>query len=313
MKAIRIIMSIVILSLMLLIPHLILAQNDIDISPTYSATWEMEYSTGIICEADTEFDSLLSSSGSFQVGHNPKECNAWLRGVLEFDLSTVPVGIQSIQLSFTRKNCDVSGGYTMELDGFSGNGTPDQADPNVDNFLMSFSTPEPSETVILDVTSFVESLLNTGATHAGFTISRHWVSSNFVTFDGVGDLSEPLLTFVVNAPVANAGIDQMVFDEITLDGSLSDDTDGTIESYEWQLTHRGNSANDRTAQTANPTVSNLAPGFYDVTLTVTDNHGYTDTDEMLFTAIGLKGDLDLDGDIDGFDLSEFAEAFGTLY
>jgi hypothetical protein len=45
---------------------------------------------------------------------------------------------------------------------------------------------------------------------------------------------------------------------------------------------------------------------------VTDNHGYTDTDEMQIGAMGLKGDFDLDGDIDGFDLSEFAEAFGTL-
>ena len=30
-------------------------------------------------------------------------------------------------------------------------------------------------------------------------------------------------------------------------------------------------------------------------------------------AIGHKGDLDLDGDIDGLDLSEFAEIFGTLF
>jgi hypothetical protein len=307
-------MSIVILSLMLLIPNLIFAQNDVDISPTYSATWEMEYSTGFFCDGDTEFDYMISSSGSFQVGHNSTTCNAWLRGVLEFDLSTVPVvGIQSIYLSITRNDTTVYPPSTMELDGFSGNGTPDQADANIDNYLLSFPTPIPSETVTFDVTSFVESLLDAGATHAGFTVRRENSADYYVTFDGVGDLSEPLLTFVVNAPVANAGIDQMVFDEITLDGSLSDDTDGTIESYEWQLTHRGNSANDRTAQTVNPTVSNLAPGFYDVTLTVTDNHGYTDTDEMLFTAIGLKGDLDLDGDIDGFDLSEFAEAFGTLY
>jgi hypothetical protein len=163
------------------------------------------------------------------------------------------------------------------------------------------------------VTSFVVTLLDAGATHVGFTLIRESTTSNYVSFAGEGDLNEPLLNIFVNAPVANAGFDQLVFDEITLDGKLSYDNDGTIESYDWQLRHRENPAYNRTAQTNNPTVSNLEPGFYDVTLTVTDNHGYTGTDEMICGAIGLKGDLDLDGDIDGSDLSEFAEGFGAVY
>jgi hypothetical protein len=111
-------------------------------------------------------------------------------------------------------------------------------------------------------------------------------------------------------PIANAGADNMVFDLITLDGTLSNDPDGTIVSYEWQLIHRGNPDNNREAQGESPTVTNLKPGFYDVTLVVTDNGGAVASDEMLFTAIGTKGDFDLDGDVDGVDLSDFAEYFG---
>ncbi len=111
-------------------------------------------------------------------------------------------------------------------------------------------------------------------------------------------------------PIANAGFDQIVFDEVTLDGTESEDPDGTIDSYQWQLNHRENPAFDQTAQGENPTVSILEPGFYDVTLTVVDNAGLTDIDEMECAAIGRRGDLSLDGDIDGSDLADFAGEYG---
>lgn len=78
-------------------------------------------------------------------------------------------------------------------------------------------------------------------------------------------------------PIADAGTDQVVFDEVTLDGSGSDDPDGTILFYDWELQHRGDSTHDRTAEGETPTISSLEPGFYDVTLTVTDDDGLTDT------------------------------------
>ena len=45
-------------------------------------------------------------------------------------------------------------------------------------------------------------------------------------------------------------------------------------------------------------------------MTVTDNEGAVGFDNMFFSAMGLKGDLDLDGDVDGNDLSEFSKNFG---
>jgi hypothetical protein len=111
-------------------------------------------------------------------------------------------------------------------------------------------------------------------------------------------------------PKASAGGDQMVFDEITLDGSESVDPDGRIVSYEWHLKHQSNAAFSRDASGVTTTVSNLEPGYYGVFLTVTDEDGLTDTVMITFGAIGHKGDLNLDGDIDGDDLSEFAGVYG---
>lgn len=87
-------------------------------------------------------------------------------------------------------------------------------------------------------------------------------------------------------PIADAGADMVVFSEVTLDGSGSYDSDGTVVSYTWSLRYRGNSANNRTAEDVNPTISNLAPGFYDVILTVTDNDDLSGTDTMLLAVAG---------------------------
>jgi len=88
------------------------------------------------------------------------------------------------------------------------------------------------------------------------------------------------------SPIANAGTDQVVIEEITLDGSQSHDPNGTIESYEWVLHHREDSAYDRAAEGVNPVVSNVQPGFYDVVLTVTDDNDVQGTDTMLLAVAG---------------------------
>jgi len=116
---------------------------------------------------------------------------------------------------------------------------------------------------------------------------------------------------LVLGPSAEAGPDQIVFDEITLDGSLSNHPAGQIISYQWQLTHRENTDFNRTAAGINPTVSNLKRGFYDVSLVVEDSQGKTGSDQMFISAYGPKGDFDFDGDVDGYDLSIFLDYFGA--
>ena len=84
-------------------------------------------------------------------------------------------------------------------------------------------------------------------------------------------------------PVANAGPDQTVTDTnrdgaetVTLNGSASSDTDGTIASHEWL------SGNSVVATGATPTVS-LPVGVHPLTLRVTDDDGSTATDSVVIT------------------------------
>ncbi|MEM7132025.1 MAG: putative Ig domain-containing protein [Chloroflexota bacterium] len=90
---------------------------------------------------------------------------------------------------------------------------------------------------------------------------------------------------VVNiAPSANAGTDQTVTDSdndggetITLNGSGSSDSDGTINTYTW------NGIDGITIPSvASPTV-NVPVGSYNVTLTVTDDDGATASDTVAIT------------------------------
>jgi uncharacterized repeat protein (TIGR02543 family) len=91
------------------------------------------------------------------------------------------------------------------------------------------------------------------------------------------------------APNADAGVDQTVTDsdgngseQVTLDGSGSSDADGTIVSYVWS-----EDAN-QIATGQQPTVS-LNVGTHNITLTVTDDGGLTDTDTVTITNEGTDG------------------------
>ncbi len=87
-------------------------------------------------------------------------------------------------------------------------------------------------------------------------------------------------------PAADAGDDQIVIDEVALDGDGSLDHDGAIVSFHWDLQHRENPGYNRFASGETPVVSSLEPGFYDVTLTVYDDDGLTGMDEMTLAVAG---------------------------
>jgi chitodextrinase len=87
-------------------------------------------------------------------------------------------------------------------------------------------------------------------------------------------------------PVANAGGDQTITapaSSVNLNGSASHDPDGTIAAYSWVLISGQGSVTISNANTATPSVTGLVPGVYVFQLTVTDNNGATNADQVTVT------------------------------
>ncbi len=98
------------------------------------------------------------------------------------------------------------------------------------------------------------------------------------------ETKDDLIVVDLSAPVADAGIDRAITQyNIILDGSGSNDVDGSITSYDWVLNHRVDSAYDQSASGVNPTIMELVSGFYDVQLTVTDDDGLSNNDSMVLS------------------------------
>ncbi len=91
--------------------------------------------------------------------------------------------------------------------------------------------------------------------------------------------------YVNQAPVANAGADQVVtlpVNTVTLNGSGSD-PDGSISAYQWIKIAGPVSGSITAASNASTGVTALVQGVYRFELTVTDNSGATDKDTVQVT------------------------------
>lgn len=89
---------------------------------------------------------------------------------------------------------------------------------------------------------------------------------------------------------ANSGSNQVAFNNVTLDGSSSK---GNIISWEWTLIHQTNPAYSRTAAGQKPNLDNLAAGFYNVRLTVSDGASTNTSTSVL--AVAGPWDVNNDG------------------
>lgn len=101
----------------------------------------------------------------------------------------------------------------------------------------------------------------------------------------------------IGLPIADAGPDvQLIVGEtFSLDGSNSSDPNGEIVSAEWSNEQNGNAS----------TVSFNAVGTYTATLTVTDNDGYTATDEISITVVVAPVIDDMSGSSGGGGATSF--------
>lgn len=115
------------------------------------------------------------------------------------------------------------------------------------------------------------------------------------------------------APIANAGADQTVFvgSVVQLDATASSDPDGDPLTFSWEFVSvpTGSTAalSDPTSPT--PTFTADLQGEYVLELRVDDGRGGTSSDRVTITAtIGLKGDVDGDGEITILDARLACEA-----
>ncbi len=134
---------------------------------------------------------------------------------------------------------------------------------------------------------------STIAMQGGATLHGRALGQTDVTLDAniIDTISPPPPSENI-APIANAGSDQAVTlptDSVTLDGSVSTDSDGTIISYVWSFVS-GPSDIDPT-DVVSPATSGLVMGTYVFSLTVTDNNGATgvDTVSIVVNPISTSG------------------------
>lgn len=134
--------------------------------------------------------------------------------------------------------------------------------------------------------------------------------------DRIPDAGEVYIIYGVakpqHPPVADAGPDQAVIKDTTvqLDGSGSFDPDGDRLRYAWSFIARpeGSGAALSDPAAVKPTFLADAVGRYVVQLQVEDGRGGVDTDQVeIIAMLGLKGDVDLDGDVDIIDAQWAAE------
>jgi hypothetical protein len=120
-----------------------------------------------------------------------------------------------------------------------------------------------------------------GAAYATYAPATDYYGTTRITPD-IGAFEFP-----DNAPpVANAGIDQTITlptNSVVLDGTGSTDSDGTIVSFSWAYVSGPTTPFIDDSETDTASVENLVAGIYVFRLTVTDDDGSTDTDDVTVT------------------------------
>jgi len=229
----------------------------------------------------------------------------WTENALEIGSGESPVvafvvGVHTVTLTVTDDDGDINTDdvvITVTGNGLPiANAGPDQAVGDGDNSgdamvsLDGSASIDSDGTIVSWVWTESAAEIATGATPAAlaFAVGAHTVTLTVTDDGGVTDTDDVLITVTANlAPVANAGPDQGVTDNdgggdemVTLDGSASTDSDGTIVSWVWEES----ASQIATGETPAAMAFTVAGSPHTVTLTVTDNAGLTSTDDVIITA-----------------------------
>jgi hypothetical protein len=177
---------------------------------------------------------------------------------------------------------DATGKYRVYLDDGGGE------DLIIDMWATSNPSPGPTTSASIPLTAGTKyniriemSNLSTGAQGAVLT----WKTSQMSDFQIIpqSQLFEPTSN---TAPVAHAGNDQTITlptSTANLDAQLSDDVDGTIADYTWTKFSGPATYTITNDDLETTTATGLVAGTYVFRVTVTDDDGSTDTDDVTIT------------------------------
>lgn len=95
----------------------------------------------------------------------------------------------------------------------------------------------------------------------------------------------PNETPIASAAVASANPIQLPVDTVDLTAGSSSDADGTIIAFFWEVISGPPSITFDDATSSTTTIRNLQEGVYTLRLTITDDQGATDTDDLVITVL----------------------------
>lgn len=128
--------------------------------------------------------------------------------------------------------------------------------------------------------------------HESYTSEYGTESDVTVTGGEISGTASPEFTFYIvhetenQSPTAAAGTDQSITlptSQVTVNGSSSSDPDGTIDTYLWTKISGPATFTITNPNSSSTTITGLVAGTYVFRLTVTDDDGAQDTDEITIT------------------------------
>jgi gliding motility-associated-like protein len=199
-------------------------------------------------------------------------------GAQDFDDVTLTVNSAIINQAPTA-NAGSNQSITLPTNSVTLNGSGSDPDGAIDSYLW-VKTSGPSATLSNDSSP----VLSVNDMLEGSYVFKLTVTDNGSTpLSASDEVTVTVLPAVVNQPpVANAGADQTVINppttSLTIFGNGSD-ADGTVASYAWvQLSGPAITISNDTLP--NVTISDLVVGVYEFRLTITDDDGATDEDDV---------------------------------
>ena len=134
-----------------------------------------------------------------------------------------------------------------------------------------------------DASKYQLSSKYTGSTAYGPNSGKPHIFDWFLTHSRNGSSSEPPAN---QTPVAKAGSDKTITlptSKVTLNGGSSSDSDGSIASYKWTKVSGPSTYSFSAGSSKSTEARNLVQGTYTFRLTIKDNDGASDTDDVKVT------------------------------